>query len=494
MAGIYEPQIKKFEDGVEALRAAAPGLGGFQTAPSTRPRPQVRNPAPAAAGPATPNVAGAAAGVGAAVRRGVTAGADAVGRFVGNSALRAGATADAVTAPMRTAGSIVTNVGRGLAGQPAVAANPAPFTQKAGELVQGATAALSPRPAPVVPVGASRALSGPSSRPSMRPVASSGPAPATAAPAATAPIALNPGDPNTYTGGDGVTKAVPGLLTPPAPAVAARPTVTAAPSAAPAAAAASRAAQRDIGNNATAARAQIGADALNGFSPTSELMRRFEISQGGFKGSPQARAMAGQAILGQMGAITGATIDGARDQNDAALAGQGDQAAAEEGAAARAQRASEVNADLTNSYDARDRNTADQREERLARRPDVTVAADGSMGVVGADGTFRPVTGADGNVVRAPQAPKQTGELTEGDRLKSYDERYKAIAGDVTATPEAKAQALAALDADPLYAGLRGGSAAPPAEAIAALRANPAAAAQFDEVFGPGASAQYLGN
>ncbi|MGH8025284.1 MAG: hypothetical protein ACREO0_01030, partial [Pseudoxanthomonas sp.] len=116
----------------------------------------------------------------------------------------------------------------------------------------------------------------------MRPVASAAPAVAAAAPAlapAPTPIALNPGDPNTFTGSDSVTRSVPGLLNAPAaaPTIAARPTVTAPANAAPAAAAAARTAQRDIGNNAVGASEQIGAGALNGFSPQSELMRRLEI-------------------------------------------------------------------------------------------------------------------------------------------------------------------------------------------------------------------------
>ncbi|MGH8025887.1 MAG: hypothetical protein ACREO0_04070, partial [Pseudoxanthomonas sp.] len=222
------------------------------------------------------------------------------------------------------------------------------------------------------------------------------------------------------------------------------------------------------------------------------------ISQGSFKGSPQARALAAQAILGQMGAITGATVDGARAQNDAALAGQGYQAEAEEGAATRTQRASEANADLANSYDARDRNTADQREERLARRPDVTVAADGSMGVVGADGTFRPVTSADGTTVRAPQAPRATGELTQGERLKALTELRAAAAGlgaPSSDSPERISydKRLSDLDAQ-IAEVMGGGSTAPTPEAVAMLKANPNAAAEFDAVFGPGASAQYLRN
>lgn len=444
MAGIYEDQIKKYEDGVRAIRESVP-MQAFDpsggTAPAARPRAAVSAIAPTtAARPVPASLAGTAAGIGSAVRRGAGTAVKAAGDYAAGSAMRLGGVADAATAIPRAAGEAVSNLGRGLAGRPAVSSNPAPFTNAAGSIVTSLRGGSGGRPAAAPKTGPGFTAARPQPRADFTGVTAtvdqSPTAAAPAAPGAAAAPALNPGDVNTFTGSNGVTRAVPGLLNAEqTPQIAARPVVTAPPGTAPAALPGSRTTQRDIGNNATGARAQIGADAMNGFSPTSELMRRLEISQGSFKGSPKARATVAQALLSQMGAITDATTRGAAAQNDAALQGQRIEGSAVEGDAGRAQRASEVNAELTNSYDARADQANLQREERLARRPDVTVAADGAMGMVGADGIFKPVTGTDGKAVRAPQAPRQTGELSQGERLKALTDLRTAAVG--LAAPEA---------------------------------------------------------
>ncbi|WP_282265633.1 hypothetical protein [Stenotrophomonas sp. PS02298] len=209
------------------------------------------------------------------------------------------------------------------------------------------------------------------------------------------------------------------------------------------------------------------------------------------KGSPSSRAAVAQAILGEAGAQRDERMQTLRTQDQADLTSLQANAVSAENAANRQLEASKVNAQLADNAAGRDTSLE---ISRLARRPEVSVSADGSMGIIGPDGGWRPVTGADGAPVRAPQAPRQTGELTDGERLKSYTDRYNAIVNDPSSDAEAKAASVAALDADPLYSSLRGANQppAPPAEAVSALRANPNASQQFDEVFGQGAAARYL--
>ena len=112
-------------------------------------------------------------------------------------------------------------------------------------------------------------------------------------------------------------------------------------------------------------------------------------------------------------------------------------------------------------------------------------------------GTATAVTDENGNPIRAPETAKQSGALTPQDLLKAYTAEREAIAGSL-GTAEDKAAALAALDANPLYAPLTGQgtapAAAPPPAAIELLKSDPSQAANFDAIFGQGAAAQYLGN
>ena len=526
MAGIYEPQIKKFEDGVRAIRESVPdfsgvtstatqvpaarprptiGMGG--TAPAARPRPTIGmgGTAPAARPRSTIGMGGAApapaaglassaAGAGAQVRRAAGVATNVASNLVAGGALRLGATADAATAPLRAAGEAANNFGRGLGGLPAQPSNPAPFTQQAGQLVQGARAMLSPRPQPnsqtspatrVRPQRSSGDFSGVTSTVTQAPTA----APAPAAAGASPQFNLQPGDVNTFTGSNGVTRAVPGLQASPAgptssalagatPAIAPRPVVSAAPAA------------------RYAARGRQGgiiANPANG-SVADQITRA--MGSPSLKGSPSGRAAVAQAILQQAGFENEERQSALQTGDQADLASINHQATANEGYATRQLEAQKAN--LASVDSAADRDV--KREEiRIARKPTVTYSKDGSMGIVSNEGGWTPITGANGKTVHGQQSASTTGELTEGDRLKSYDARYAAIAGDNMMLPPAKKEALAQLAADPLYAGLRGGMSGdtPWPEAIALLksnRGNPQALSDFDALFGPGASTRYLEN
>ncbi|HID7840612.1 TPA: hypothetical protein ACXIC2_001881 [Stenotrophomonas maltophilia] len=170
------------------------------------------------------------------------------------------------------------------------------------------------------------------------------------------------------------------------------------------------------------------------------------------KGSPSGRAAVAQAILGEAGARQAERASALRTQDEADLAAGRANAVAAQGDANRALQAGQLNAQMQDNAANRQ---ASLETARIARRPEISVAADGSMGVVGGDGSWRPVTGADGQNVRAAQAPRQTGELTDADRLKSYTDRFNAISGNVAMDEAGKKAALAELDADPLYRGLR---------------------------------------
>lgn len=186
-----------------------------------------------------------------------------------------------------------------------------------------------------------------------------------------------------------------------------------------------RTSQRDIGNNAVGASAQIGASVLNGLSPQSELMRRFEISQGSFKGSPQARRMAGEAILGTIGQMNGLTAGGVAQANQAVLAGQDDQVAANENYAGRRFDASRFNVDTNEARDARDAvGTSFNR---------TLDAEDGTTSVLANDGTLTALRNPDGTPFR--QLPDPSRRTTV-----SPDAEFKALSEELTSLLELPSQ------------------------------------------------------
>lgn len=465
---------------------------------------------PAGVAPGQPRIAprpSPGTAFGSALRSGV-AGTATLARQAAGAGLRAaGTVADAVTAPGREAAGFVRDAGRAAAGAAPSPRQGQPL-RAPSELnpIGGAASALS-RLAPVRLGGAAKpkpTFAGVSSsvdstaglagsrlagRPaigadftgvsssvnSTAPVA--GAAGAAAPRAAAAPVAAAP---STYTTQDGRTATLPAgitrtvdangnsVFTGSAATIAASGAATAPAGGSPASmaspVAAAAAAPTVVAPRPTPQVAQRGRQGGIIENPADTTVDKLTRAMGSasLKGSPSGRAAVAQAILGEAGARQAERASALRTQDEADLAAGQVNAVAAQGDANRALQAGQFNAQMQDNAANRQ---ASLETARIARRPEISVAADGSMGVVGSDGGWRPVTGADGQSVRAAQAPRQTGELTDADRLKSYTDRFNAISGNVTMDEAAKTAALAQLDADPLYAGLRPQEAPPVAGA-----------------------------
>lgn len=439
--------------------------------------------------------AGTAAG--SALRSGV-AGSVALARRAAGAGLRAaGTVADAITAPGREAGGFVRDAGRAVAGAAPSSEQGQPLRAPSQlDPVGGASAALSrlsplrlpsaPRPKPsfsgvsasvdsTAPLSGSRLAGRPSIGADFTGVSSSvsstTPLVGAAGVAAPRAAATTAAAPSTYMMQDGRTAALPAgitrtvdangnsVFTGSAATVAAASGAAGAPaggSLAPlvsplAAAPATPAVVAPRPTPQIAQRGRQGGIIENPADTTVEKLTR-AMGSASLKGSPSGRAAVAQAILGEAGARQAERASALRTQDEADLAAGQANAVATQGDANRALQAGQFNAQMQDNAANRQ---ASLETARIARRPEISVAADGSMGVVGGDGSWRPVTGADGKNVRAAQAPRQTGELTDADRLKSYTDRFNAISGNVAMDEAGKKAALAELDADPLYRGLR---------------------------------------
>lgn len=265
-------------------------------------------------------------------------------------------------------------------------------------------------------------------------------------PAAAAPQGFNlqPGDTNTFTGADGVTRAVAGLVGAQPPGQPGPTMVSTLNSTAPAVQATTRRTLDGVQNATTTARQQIGAG-LNPMSDQGELMRRLEISQGSFKGSPSARAAVARALLGQMDALTDATAAGQQGANRVLEQGAGNEAAANESFVRRRLDADRFNSSL--QVEQQERETRSQAPRRLLESPAGDVSALYDNGVV------QPLVTLSGSPYRrlgTSDASQVTGEAL----LKSYTDRLAAIEQS-TSTAEEKAAQIANVNADPLYAPLR---------------------------------------
>ncbi|WP_202841940.1 hypothetical protein [Luteimonas saliphila] len=255
-----------------------------------------------------------------------------------------------------------------------------------------------------------------------------------------------PGDTNTFTGANGVTRRIQ-----PAPAAAATPAVAQPPLLQPANVAAppsnaplvqqatARALEGQRGQTQTA-RADA-ASILNPMSADAEILRRLENSQGSYfhKGSPQARRLVGEAIAGQLGARNAASAQGQAAGNATLQQGAVGEGFAAEGAARRQIDASMFNAD--DGY----------RRQALAAdiaRP--TLQADASGNLLSISGTTAaPVTGADGAGVQLAQPPL-AGQITPAALLEAYSEQSRAI-NEGLGTPEEKVLQQQALRSDPMF-------------------------------------------
>lgn len=352
----------------------------------------------------------------APVRAGIDAGAQ----------LRAGFTRSAAPAPVQSPTL------------PSVVDSAAPPVAGGGSTVQA--------PARRVRGGAPMATSFDRSRPAAPAAA---PAPAVAGP--------RPGDPNTITYSDGRTVDVSGMAGTPmltrgqAPAAAA-PQPRAANFDPVAAVQPAVAGQQRVANF-------VRGGVSGGLKPGSaqdELMRRAQHSQDSYfnKGSPSARAAMAAAYQGQMGALTQASSQFQRDANAALGAGaagairQGLDAQAIDGQAQL--KRMDVEGDLA--------------LEQVRQDAPGTVVGDDRVIRFRRGSTATPVMDENGQPVRAPAA-QQGGALTPQDLLKAYTAEREAIAGSL-GTADEKAAALAALDANPLFAPLTGQGAGPAAPAV----------------------------
>ncbi|PJL78796.1 hypothetical protein B9Y88_08645 [Stenotrophomonas maltophilia] len=466
---------------------------------------------PAGAAPGQPRIAARPSpgtAFGSALRSGV-AGTATMARQAAGAGLRAaGTVADAVTAPGREAAGFVRDAGRAAVGaepspqqgQPLRAPSQLnPIGGAASALNRIAPARLGGAAKPIPTFGAvsssvdstaglagSRLTGRPSIGADFTGVSSSvsstaplaGAAGAATPRASTAPAAAAP---STYTTQDGRTATLPAGITRTVDANGNSVFTGSAATIAASGGAAAAPAGGTLGSMVSPLAAAPAAPRVVAPRPTPQIVQRGR--QGGIienpadttvdkltramgsaslKGSPSGRAAVAQAILGEAGARQAERASALRTQDEADLAAGQVNAVAAQGDANRALQAGQFNAQMQDNAANRQ---ASLETARIARRPEISVAADGSMGVVGGDGSWRAVAGADGKNVRAAQAPRQTGELTDADRLKSYTDRFNAISGNVTMDEAAKTAALAQLDADPLYAGLRPQEAPPVAGA-----------------------------
>lgn len=239
----------------------------------------------------------------------------------------------------------------------------------------------------------------------------------------------------------------------------------------------------------------VRGDAAKYLSPASqqaEMMRRAENAAGSYflKGRTGARNAIVAANLGQIATGNAASGQFQRAAGEAINAGA--EGAVRQGLGAEADAArSRLQRDAIDGQLA----LAGQRYEAAANEPREVIGDDGVMRV--RRGTqAAPVLDEAGNPLRMPSAPSP-GALTPKDLLAAYTKGRESIAGSL-GPPEAKAAALAALDANPLYQPLVGGGTAPPDRAsfLAAARAtNPGVsdeelAEYFERTYGSGQGAR----
>lgn len=225
-------------------------------------------------------------------------------------------------------------------------------------------------------------------------------------------------------------------------------------------------------------------------NPSDSTAQKLEraLTSASVKGSPSTRSAIAQAILGEQGAAQAERTTSLQAGREADQAGVQANLAASERVADRQMQAQQINANLADSAAGRG---SQLQLAQLQRRPTPITAADGTIGMASDSGQYTPITGPDGKPVKTAMAPRQTGNLTQADLLKSYDERYKAINAGL-GTPQEKQTQLTALEGDPLYASLRTPRSAKPSleQFLGAARAaNPGVSdhdlsAYYDKTYG----------
>lgn len=256
---------------------------------------------------------------------------------------------------------------------------------------------------------------------------------------------LRPGDANTFTGANGVTRAVPSLLQnagQPTGAVRALPASTVAPaSTAPRVMDTTQHALEGARVAALQSRADAGSLVTDGFGPEAELMRRFEISQGSYqnKGRPGSRAAAAQALFGQLGAMNQASASGQQAANGLIQTGANAENAADEAFAQRRQEARRLEMD-----------SAAVQQQQLGEGQRVLRTlntADGRTGALRQDGSFTPITDASGRPVQEAVKADLSGRITPKDQLDYLGQQQQAVMDSLSLSEEQRAEQLAALDA-----------------------------------------------
>lgn len=293
------------------------------------------------------------------------------------------------------------------------------------------------------PVAAARGLPAANAPPATTPTEPGARAASAASALPNAPR-LRPSDANTFTGANGVTRAVPGLINAAASAAPVRalpPAMVAPPSTSARVADTTRGALDGARVAALQTRADAGSMVTDGFGPEAELMRRFDISQSSYqnKGRPGSRAAAAQALLGQLGAMNQASATGQQAANGLLQTGATAQNAADEAFAQRRNDARRLEFD----------NAATQQQQaiegqRVSRTLNTT---DGRTGALRQDGSFTPITDASGQAVQELVKTDVSGRITPKDQLDYLGQQQKAVLDSLSLSEEQRAQQLAALDA-----------------------------------------------
>lgn len=256
---------------------------------------------------------------------------------------------------------------------------------------------------------------------------------------------LRPGDANTFTSANGVTRVVPGLMQnagQPAASTRALPTSMVAPaSTAPRVVDTTQRGLEGARIAALQSRADAGSLVTDGLGPEAELMRRFEISQGSYqnKGRPGSRAAAAQALFGQLGAMNQASASGQQAANGLIQAGANAENVANEAFAQRRQEARRLEMDSA---------AVQQQQVGEGQRVLRTLnTADGRTGALRQDGSFTPITDASGQPVQEAIKADLSGRITPKDQLDYLGQQQQAVMDSLSLSEEQRAQQLTALDA-----------------------------------------------